>query len=263
MEPNKRVSRARKSSFSLVTPNPKPQDGPINRNLWIEEICNRFVSPSLSNREYYRVILEVLWPENHGIPGPHVSEIKIRHAIDEYRRSKMEDITQYKAYVDVFRRVRELQGEEGVKGIYKEGVNYQLVSLEVEPKRLPRTHLSKVEWNEILKQYNFRCAVCGREETVVLIQQDHKIPRLRGGGDELQNWQPLCNECNNFKSTSCRGCSLDCKVCPWAFPEYYGPLRLANDLVKKVRQYAQHQNLDPELLLNKIVEEFLNNNPIS
>jgi hypothetical protein len=31
-------------------------------------------------------------------------------------------------------------------------------------------------------------------------------------------WQPLCAECNNFKSTACRGCQLECTHSP---PSYF------------------------------------------
>jgi 5-methylcytosine-specific restriction endonuclease McrA len=46
-----------------------------------------------------------------------------------------------------------------------------------------------------------RCAMCGRTplEDEVRLQVDHKIPKAWGGTDELENLQPLCEECNRGK----------------------------------------------------------------
>ncbi|MEQ8970779.1 MAG: HNH endonuclease [Coleofasciculus sp. C1-SOL-03] len=138
----------------------------------------------------------------------------------------------------------------------KDYKTYQLVSLTLSEKRVPRIKLSNLDWQKILEQCNYKCAVCGRSEPEVRFQQDHKIPRTRGGGNELNNWQPLCDECNNFKSTSCRGCQLECEQCSWAFPERFAPLRLSSDNILKLRQYAAMTNSDPHDLLNWIVNEF-------
>lgn len=46
-----------------------------------------------------------------------------------------------------------------------------------------------------------RCAQCGRtplDHGVVLVV-DHKVPKDWGGGDEVENLQPLCEECNGGK----------------------------------------------------------------
>lgn len=65
------------------------------------------------------------------------------------------------------------------------------------------------------------------------------MPRLRGGSDEISNWQPLCDECNNFKSTACRDCQLDCETCCWAYPEKFKPFHIPGELVKCLREHAQ------------------------
>jgi 5-methylcytosine-specific restriction endonuclease McrA len=46
-----------------------------------------------------------------------------------------------------------------------------------------------------------RCAQCGRTplEDNVKLQVDHKIPKSWGGTDDLENLQPLCEECNRGK----------------------------------------------------------------
>jgi 5-methylcytosine-specific restriction endonuclease McrA len=46
-----------------------------------------------------------------------------------------------------------------------------------------------------------RCAMCGRTavDHGVVLQVDHKIPKALGGTDELENLQPLCEECNRGK----------------------------------------------------------------
>lgn len=226
-------------------PNPTP-DPNVDRDLWIETVSSEFVSPSKANKEYYRVILETLWPKGHGIPGPVVSKEDIREAISKYRG---------KTYQDPFRRMRELQGEEGFLGIIKVGNDYQLVDLTVSEKREPRQHLSEDSWQVILRKYDGICAACGRTPDEDGFQQDHKIPRLRGGGDDIDNWQPLCDACNNMKSTACRDCKEDCSLCCWAFPEKYKPLRIPGPLIERLRIHAKIIGESPD----QIVVDLLTN----
>jgi 5-methylcytosine-specific restriction endonuclease McrA len=254
--PEGRKSRGRQKFLSLAPISSKEIPDNINRDAWIEAVYQGFVSPSDANKSYYRVLLEELWPPEHGIPGPLVREEQLREAIERFRRSSHSSNKPYKPYIDVFRRLRELQGEEGITGIAREGKTYQLVSLSLSDKRIPRVKLSDIDWQQILEQYKYRCVVCGRSEPEVRLQQDHKIPRIRGGGNELNNWQPLCDECNNFKSTSCRGCLLECQQCSWAYPEQFAPLRLSSDNIYRLRHYAATINCDPHNLLNEAVEEF-------
>ncbi|MFE6283211.1 HNH endonuclease [Streptomyces sp. NPDC057877] len=46
-----------------------------------------------------------------------------------------------------------------------------------------------------------RCAQCGRTplDHLVVLVVDHKVPRDWGGGDDLENLQPLCEDCNSGK----------------------------------------------------------------
>jgi hypothetical protein len=250
-----RQSPAKQEFRALETPNPAPGDA-AEREAWLIETTASFVA-STANKSYFEVLLKTLWPEGHGLPGPYVSEDDLRAAIDDFRRAAHKSDKPYKPYVDVFRRVRELQGEEGVTGIAKQGRTYQLVELDLSPKRIPRTHLSNADWAIILARYNSKCAACGRAFGNGKFQQDHKIPRLRGGGDELENWQPLCNECNNFKSTACRGCDLDCLICPWAFPEKYAPLKITGDIINEIRKLAESRGQDPHDLADEILREYL------
>jgi hypothetical protein len=251
-----RKSHARQRFLPLEEPQSAIVADAVTRDDWLQTVYTGFVQPSAANRHYYRVILETLWPVAHGIPGPYISETQLREAIDAYRLSTHIGTKPYKPYVDVFRRVRELQGEEGVIGIAKQGRIYQLVNLSLTAKRIPRTHLTDKEWKIVLEDYGNKCAVCGRRPPEVQFQQDHKIPRVRGGGDQLENWQPLCDECNNFKSTSCRGCTLDCTICSWAFPESYAPIRISGPNITRIREYAAKYNLDPHSLINEILEKY-------
>ncbi|MGB3654704.1 MAG: HNH endonuclease signature motif containing protein [Rivularia sp. (in: cyanobacteria)] len=254
-----RKSRGRQKFLPLVEVSEKEVPSNLRREDWLEEVTQGFVSPSQANKLYYRVLLEKLWAVGHGIPGPHVTEDQLREAIEDFRRSRHSGNKPYKPYIDVFRRLRELQGEEGVSGIGREGRTYQLVSLSVSEKRVPRIKLSEADWQIIIERYHNRCPVCNRGEPEVRFQQDHKIPRTRGGGNDLTNWQPLCDECNNFKSTSCRGCQLECDKCSWAFPERFAPLRLSSENISKLRQFAINTNSDPHNLLNQIVDDFFQN----
>lgn len=238
---------------ALVTPSPTKNISDEARNAWLTKAKDDFVNPSAANCEKYTVILAALWPEGHGIPGPVLSQDDIRRAIDSFQVAKGE-----KPYKDPFRRLRELQGEEGFLCIAKEGVRYQLVSMSLSVKRTPRAKLSNEDWAELRATYGNRCAVCGRGEDQVRLSQDHKIPRTRDGGNELGNWQPLCDECNNIKSTQCRGCEQNCFTCSWAFPETYPQLRVNDGNKEMLLRLANKQGVTATDALNTLLNAALN-----
>ena len=163
-------------------------------------------------------------------------------------------------YKDVFRRLRELQGEEGFTCIVKEGVKYQLQSLEMQKKREPRTTLAKTEWKELKAKYGYKCAHCGSHEPVVKLSPDHRVPRDRGGSKDPENWQPLCEQCNNIKSSSCRGCTFNCQLCTWAFPETYKQIVISDENREQIRRIAEKSGKHQSEFVNDILQEYFNRN---
>lgn len=45
----------------------------------------------------------------------------------------------------------------------------------------------------------FRCVSCGGWFTKSQITVDHKIPKRKGGTDDIWNLQPMCRSCNSRK----------------------------------------------------------------
>lgn len=124
-------------------------------------------------------------------------------------------------------------------------------------KENPEQKLSNDEWSIVLEKYDYKCPVCGRREPEVKFDQDHKVPRSRGGSNDLDNWQPLCFECNNIKSTACRGCDLDCQKCSWAFPERYAPLKISSENIQSIRKLAHELNINVHDLANQILYDYI------
>ena len=59
---------------------------------------------------------------------------------------------------------------------------------------------TKKEIKELLyKQQNCCCNACGTEFRIVDLEIDHIIPKAKGGGDYLENFQLLCGKCNRMK----------------------------------------------------------------
>lgn len=42
-----------------------------------------------------------------------------------------------------------------------------------------------------------RCKYCKNKENLTI---DHKIPKVKGGSDDIKNLQCLCKKCNSLKS---------------------------------------------------------------
>jgi hypothetical protein len=247
------MSKARSSKALLKKPANTQNISDDARIRWLERQKAAFVSPSASNKEYYGVILEALWPPGHGIPGPHLTESDLRAAVDDYRASKGQG-----PYRDVFRRVRELQGEEGLTSIDKEGVRYQLTSLEVSPKKEPRQKPPPALWKKIKNDWNFRCSHCGAQEPDVTLSPDHRIPRSRGGTNDDWNWQPLCGQCNTNKSSACQGCTYQCAVCSWAYPETYKQITINDDNKERIRRGSELAGVGQSEFVNQILRDYFN-----
>jgi 5-methylcytosine-specific restriction endonuclease McrA len=247
------MSKARASKGLLVSPRTTPNESEGRREKWLADAAANFASTTPVNRVYYLVILKALWPGGHGIPGPVLTEDEVRAAIDDYRH-----VLGKKPYKDVFRRMRELQGEEGFTSIIKEGNRYQLQSLEVSQKREPRTKLSNADWKTLKELYGNKCASCGRQEPDVKLSPDHKIPRSRNGSNDLGNLQPLCEQCNNIKSSACQGCALNCYVCCWAFPSEYKQLVIGDDNKELAKRMADKLKIPQSQLVNDILRDYFN-----
>ena len=60
--------------------------------------------------------------------------------------------------------------------------------------------LTAEEWIEILKEYKFKCAYCGKKFTLFDREtRDHVIPISKGGNNTKENIVPACRSCNTKK----------------------------------------------------------------
>ncbi len=73
----------------------------------------------------------------------------------------------------------------------------QLLSGE-EPSNTRRTIPLKDRW-VILKRDHYRCVKCGSKPPEVELEIDHILPVSKGGSNDLNNLQTLCNLCNQGK----------------------------------------------------------------
>lgn len=96
-------------------------------------------------------------------------------------------------------RRRRIVAEDFVIGKQRFGreTKYQLVSRRERSRE--RSGISEKTRAEVLRWG--RCAMCGKRalEDDVRLQVDHRIPQALGGTDEIENLQPLCEQCNRGK----------------------------------------------------------------
>ena len=66
---------------------------------------------------------------------------------------------------------------------------------------LHRLKISETEQDDLKRQYDYHCLMCGLGEPEIELTIDHVLPASLGGEDELDNYQPLCRSCNSSKGT--------------------------------------------------------------
>lgn len=60
-------------------------------------------------------------------------------------------------------------------------------------------YISGTDRYEVLKRAQFHCELCGISAQEKALEVDHIVPRNKGGGDHLSNFQALCYSCNAMK----------------------------------------------------------------
>jgi 5-methylcytosine-specific restriction endonuclease McrA len=159
-------------------------------------------------------ILKRLWgTDDNKFPKPWVSSAELL------------ELTGQK-YFD--RRTRELRDQMGcdLEAAYQEKFSGHAWRISSSKLAVPqdRDYLTQSQKIKLFEESGYCCVTCGLKVDAGIrgLQADHKVPISRGGSNSLDNWQPMCNNCNVGKRRACEGCSLECDTCSWAFPELVG-----------------------------------------
>jgi hypothetical protein len=60
-------------------------------------------------------------------------------------------------------------------------------------------HHTDAQWRELKERFGNTCLWCYRSEPEIKLTQDHIVSVKDGGSDDIENIQPLCQECNTRK----------------------------------------------------------------
>ena len=152
------------------------------------------------------------------------------------------------------RRIRELRDEDGweIETGWLENVQgkkrpaYRLKSHK-RRKGIKRPGTSTEDRAFVLKRDNYTCQLCGADlhDGENNPQIDHKVPLLRDGPSEVENYQAICSNCNVVKRGICKKCTLPtCDNCYLAYPE-----KGANNLLVSLTEVENEY-------LSKLVEKY-------
>jgi 5-methylcytosine-specific restriction endonuclease McrA len=197
-------------------------------------------------------ILRRLWGEEQDcFPKPWVSSAELLN------------ITGQK-YFD--RRTRELRDQIGcdLETAYQESFTGHAWRINSPNLAVPqdREYLTQSQKIKLFELANYCCSTCGvRVDAGVRgLQADHKVPISRGGSSSLDNWQPMCNNCNVGKRRACEGCTIECESCSWAFPEVVGVktmLAISEKTLRRIDTYSLISGQTRDEVMEKAAEYFL------
>jgi len=209
-------------------------------------------SPELPNDEYSEAkltILKILWSGEWILGDDILAAVK-------------------QAYYD--RRIRELRDEDGwdiEAGWLKNraGISRPAYCLKshTRGKGIQRPHIASVDKQFVLTRDNFKCQICGKDLRGGKNnpQIDHKVPLIRDGRSEIENYQAICSNCNVIKRGVCRSCNLaTCDKCYLAYPEQGAKnllINLTDQESKHLSKIAKVLDMSRIDALRKIVRDRL------
>jgi len=217
-------------------------EGVMNFDEYIYKAENRPGHPKLSRVK--KIILERLWVGD-SVPTRELLELTNQKYFD--------------------RRVRELNDNTGCDILITAENNtytYTLRSHQLSNGN-ERHYLTASQKKTLFARSLYTCAVCRTrfEEGDKRMQADHRIPLIRLGTHEENNWQLLCRACNVSKRSDCAGCNFECQSCPWAFPEKIGHRLIVNVSIaeaERLSEISAQTGKRPDQIAGDAVSAFLN-----
>ena len=73
----------------MVEPTTRPTLSVDDRRAWLHAAAVGFVCPTQANKTIYSWLLDKLWPEGHGIPGPVVTQAELRAHVENENRPRL------------------------------------------------------------------------------------------------------------------------------------------------------------------------------
>ena len=83
------MAKARASKGLMVEPTTRPTLSVDDRRAWLHAAAVGFVCPTQANKTIYSWLLDKLWPEGHGIPGPVVTQAELRAHVENENRPRL------------------------------------------------------------------------------------------------------------------------------------------------------------------------------
>jgi site-specific DNA-methyltransferase (adenine-specific) len=62
-----------------------------------------------------------------------------------------------------------------------------------------KAETKKLIKEKLFNQQNCHCNGCQKEFEIIHLEIDHVVPKAKGGGDYMENYQLLCSNCNRMK----------------------------------------------------------------